>query len=120
MKVCEKVYTKVFEGKSKKEAYLNCCKWLSSNVIALNNSKNIVYDIKKSEKMFDNRVTLTLYISAEEPEIFEQTCRVCEETSGLFYMSQQKHKCESCKINPYRMRMQGKLKLLKDGTEWRK
>lgn len=49
MLIAEKILEKDFQGKTTKEAYLNCCKWLSTNVIAVNNSKHITYRTEKVE-----------------------------------------------------------------------
>lgn len=50
MIICEKIKEKEFIGGTIKEAYLNACKWLSTNVIAINNSKNITYRFEKLDK----------------------------------------------------------------------
>lgn len=50
MIICEKIKEKEFIGGTTKEAYLNACKWLSTNVIAINNSKNITYRFEKLDK----------------------------------------------------------------------
>lgn len=117
MRVSEKLFEKTFQGKTTKEAFLTCCKWVSTNIIAVNNSQNITYDITKAKNPLHHKVTLTVYITADESEIFRHTCEVCNETSGLFYLSGQKYKCDSCKINPYRDRMKSRLEALKDGMK---
>lgn len=50
MIISEKILEKEFEGKNKKDAYLNCCKWLSTNIIAVNNSRFVTYKIEKKKK----------------------------------------------------------------------
>ena len=50
MLIAEKILEKDFQGKTTKEAYLNCCKWLSTNVIAVNNSKHVTYKTEKIER----------------------------------------------------------------------
>ena len=67
MLIAEKILEKDFQGKTTKEAYLNCCKWMSTNVIAVNNSKHITYRTEKVETDDWNRtVRLTLYVTADE------------------------------------------------------
>lgn len=119
MLVSEEVKAIEFKGSRMKEAYLNACKWLSSNVLAINNSRNITYKIEKLERkeLGVYKVKIHLYITAEEEEIKERMCNICEECSSMMYLSSEKHKCESCKVNPYRKRLKEKLKLLKEGNE---
>lgn len=117
MQISEKIFEKEFEGKNQKDAYLKCCKWIASNVIAINNARNIMYHIEKVGGTFSGKVKVIFYVYADETEVFDHTCEVCREASSLFYMSGEKHKCESCKINPYRNRLQERLKLLKDGMK---
>ena len=119
MLVAEKAKEQIFTDTSMKGAYLKACKWLSSNVLAVNNSRNIVYNIEKQKpvELGKYSVKLTLYVMAEESEIKERMCNICEECSSMMYLSSNKHKCESCKVNPYRRRLQEKLKLVKEGNE---
>ena len=72
MMICEKIKEKTFEGKTTKEAYLDCCKWLSTNVIAVNNSNHITYTIEKVDvDGWSRKIKLTLYVTADEQEIEE-------------------------------------------------
>lgn len=118
MLISEKVIEKVFKGKTVKDAYMNCCKWLSTNVIAVNNSNNITYKIEKIKtKEYGGTVKLTLYITTDEEEICERNCNICKEVTGSFFMKQNKYMCEVCKVNPYRKRMKDKLDLIKEGLK---
>lgn len=120
MFVSEKIFEKEFEGRTTKEAYLNCCKWLSTNIIAVNNSKNITYNIEKvNEKNLVKKVKLTVYVTADEKEVNERNCDICKEVTGMFYLKQNKHMCESCKIPAYRKRIEHKLSSIKDGLKGR-
>ena len=51
MLIGEKIKEKKFCGANTKDAYLKACKWISSNIIAVNNSNNMTYKI---EKLKDN------------------------------------------------------------------
>lgn len=118
MLISERLYEKVFESKDIKSAYLKCCKWVSTNILAVNNSNNITYRIEKVEsRLWIGKVKLTVYVSADEQEINDNNCKICRETHSLFYLSENKHKCESCKVIPYRKRMQDKLKLIAEGIK---
>lgn len=119
MQVSEKILEKEFEGKNQKDAYLKCCKWVASNILAVNNSHHITHKIEKVGGSFSGKVKLTVYVTDNEDEIYEHNCEICREASSLFYLSGEKHKCESCKINPYRNRITKRLDLLKDGLKGR-
>ena len=54
MLIAEKIIQKQFKAKTMKQAYLECCKWISTNIVAKNNSKNISYSIKKNESSWNN------------------------------------------------------------------
>lgn len=118
MLISEKIKEKEFEGKTTKEAYLNCCKWLSTNVIAINNSEHITYSIEKvNTGNWVKKVKLTLYVTTDEGEIQERNCNICKEATGMFYLKQNKYVCEICRISPYRQRLKDKLKLIKEGLK---
>ena len=120
MLISEKVTEKEFEGRTTKEAYLNCCKWLSTNIIAVNNSKYLTYNIEKVETDDWNRkVKLTLYVTADEGEIQERNCNICKEATGMFYLKQNKYMCEVCRMPSYRQRLKDKLQLIKEGLKGR-
>lgn len=119
MIVGEIIKEKEFSSKSMKEAYLDACKWVSTNILATNNSENIAYTIRKikSKDFGVKKVKLTLYVIAEEEQVNERNCEICMEASSLFYMKQNKYKCESCGIKPYRERMKERLRLLREGLK---
>ena len=118
MFVSEKIKEKEFLGRTMKDAYLKCCKWLSTNIIAINNSNNITYRIEKIKtKDATNKVKLTVYVVADEDEVNDRSCSICKEVSGSFFMKENKYMCEVCKVQPYRKRMQEKLKAIKEGLK---
>lgn len=118
MLISEKVLEKEFQGRTTKEAYLNCCKWLSTNIIAVNNSKNITYKMKKiNTDSWSKTIRLTVYVTADEEEVHERHCNICKEVSGSFFMSKNKYMCEVCKMPPYRRRLKEKLNLIKEALK---
>lgn len=118
MLISEKIMEREFAGESIKDAYLRCCKWVSSNIIAINNSNHITYKIEKiDEGIWSNKVRLILYVTDDECEIKERHCDICKEVTQSFFMKQNKHMCESCKMEPYRKRMEDRLKSLKEGLK---
>lgn len=118
MLIAEKVLEKDFQGKTTKEAYLNCCKWLSTNIIAVNNSKNITYKIEKiNTDSWSKTIRLTVYVTADEEEVQERHCNICKEVSGSFFMKQNKYMCDVCKMPPYRRRLKEKLDLIREALK---
>ena len=118
MIVAEKVLEKEFEGKTKKEAYLNCCKWVSTNILAVNNSNHVLYRVEKVDVgLWSGKVRLTVYAMADENEIHERNCAICKEVMGSFFMAKNKYMCEVCNVPPYRKRILDKLKLIKEGLK---
>lgn len=119
MIICEKVKEKEFTGNTTKEAYLKACKWLSTNIIATNNSQNVTYKFEKLDKtgIGTKKVKLILYVSTDEEELKTKHCDICKEVTGAFFMKENKYACEVCRIIPYRERIKKKLKLIKDGLK---
>lgn len=120
MIVGEKLIERTFIGKDGKDAYLKACKWFSTAVISVNNSKNIVHSIEKIKTNGDygcNKVKVTVYVITDETEMLNKHCEICKEVTGSFFMSDNKYKCYSCKIEPYRKRIMEKLKLIKGGLK---
>ena len=118
MLISEKILEKEFQGRTTKEAYLNCCKWLSTNIIAVNNSKNITYKIEKvNTDSWSKTIRLTAYVTADEEEVHERNCNICKEVSGSFFMAQNKYMCEVCKVPPYRRRLKNKLESMKEALK---
>lgn len=118
MFICCQAVNKVFEGKTMKDAYLSACKWLSSNIISINNSEHIMYRFEKQKsKDYVSRIKLIVYVYADEEEVNEHNCDVCREAQGAFFLKENKYQCYSCKIEPYRKRMKQKIELLMDGLK---
>lgn len=117
MMVSEKIIEKHFSAVTMKEAYLKACKWISSNIIAVNNSQNITYQIRKEKGEFEKRVTLDVYVTVDEREVQERHCEICKEMTGSFFMKQNKYMCESCKLLPYKRRVEEKMRNVKEGLK---
>ena len=115
MLIAEKIIQKQFKAKTMKQAYLECCKWIATNILAENNSKNLSYSIKKNESSCIGCVDLEVYIFTDESEVFEHNCDICKEFAGAFFSKENKYRCEVCKMPPYRKRLETKLETLKNG-----
>ena len=118
MLIAEKIMQKDFKGRNTKDAYLSCCKWIASNIIAVNNSRHVTYRIEKiKDSMFGGVVRFTAYVVTDEEEINEHNCEICKEVNSIFYTTDGKYRCASCRIPPYRKRMEERLESLKDGMK---
>lgn len=118
MLISEKIFEKEFVANTLKDAYLKACKWISTNIIAVNNSEHITYKVSKRDGNFTTkRIVLIVYVEAEEEEIYEKNCEICQECSSMFYLRSEKNKCETCRILPYRRRMKDKLEAIKRGMK---
>ena len=117
MLISEKVLEKTFTAEKMKDAYLKACKWVSSNIIAINNFENVTIKYVKQSEGVVKTVKVILYVTTEEKQVLERTCNICRECSSLFYLSENKNKCASCAIEPYRKREQEKLKNIKEGLK---
>ena len=77
MNISEKVKEMKFSAGTTKEAYLKCCKWISTNVLAKNNSDYITYKIYKiGDKNYKQDVKLEIFITVDEQEIHERNCAI--------------------------------------------
>lgn len=117
MMVSEKIIEKQFSATTMKEAYMKACKWISSNILAVNNSQNITYQIRKEKSEFEKKVTLLVYVTVDEGEVQQRHCEICKEMTGSFFMKQNKHMCESCKLLPYKRRIEEKFRIVKEGLK---
>lgn len=117
MIVGTKIIEKEFQSRTTKQAYLDCCKWLSTNIIAVNNSNHLVYKMEKVQDDWISKIRLTVYVMAEEQDIQERHCNICKEVTGSFFMKQNKYMCESCKMKPYRNRIREKLNIIKESLK---
>lgn len=113
-----RIIEKNFQNRTTKKAYLECCKWLSTNIIAVNNSGHLAYRIEKvrDDSMLCT-VRLTVYVVEEEEKIQERHCDICREVTGSFFMKQNKYMCETCKMKPYRERVKKRLEALKESLK---
>lgn len=120
MLVSEVASVEEFTDETMKGAYLKACKWLSTNVIAVNNSEYITFKIVKCESKFgENKVKLFIYVTEEEETILQHNCNICKELNGKFYLNENKYMCYTCRIQPYRERIKEKLKRIKEGLRGR-
>lgn len=112
MLVCEELKKLTFEDRDNKKAYLNACKWIASNIIA-KELKHVTYSITKDNSVSHGKVVVTLYVTADEGKIKENMCSVCKEFARNMWLSENKYRCEVCKVGAYRNRILENLTRLK-------
>lgn len=118
MNISEKVKEIKFSAGTTKEAYLKCCKWISTNIVAKNNSDYITYKVSKvGDVRYKQDVLLEIFVTVDEQEIQERNCSICQEMSDSFFMSKNKYLCETCKLKPYRKRLYGRLQDIEKGLK---
>lgn len=116
MFISDIIKVKEFSAMTNKEAYLKACKWVSANIIAVNNSNNISYKIEKIKSNdYMSKVKLTVYVMEDEEVIHNNHCGICQELANGLYMKENKFRCEVCKTIPYRTRLSNRLENLKKG-----
>lgn len=123
MRCSVKVFEKVFEGESAKQAYMRSCKWLASHVISKRKElgNKITYEV---EKFVDEdgieKVRLVLFATIEEKVLEERHCTCCKEMHNLFYINEQ-YDCNKCSMRAYNKRREEALnnarKFLKEKLE---
>jgi len=104
MKYSEKVFEKKFADNSPKEAYLNLCKWLATNVISQGDELKFFYEVVRIKGTQLPTFKLTLHVALEEEEIYIRHCKVCKEVHQIFYMNVD-FECGSCKVDAYKARL---------------
>lgn len=119
MLITLKILSKEFKvtNNDTKKAYLNVCKWIATKVIPVGDD-NIQYNIKKViDKQTGNcSFILDLYCSLEETKEKGKYCDICEERHTLFYLNSN-YECNTCKMLPYRKRMDEKLKIIRSNVK---
>lgn len=96
----EEAASKVFSSKTRKEAYLDACKWLATNIINKEEFENVQFRIDKNDG--SPSVTLRLFVCVEENRLKKEHCEACREAHRLFYMND--INCQTCTIAGYQNR----------------
>ena len=113
MKITEKFFTKDFKSnKSKKDAYLEACKFVASNIISKekNNEKTFwsISQEKTDSKGFVYRLELYSVIDTSKDK--ESFCKTCKEFHRSFYMRDEPE-CSRCNVRTYLDRLNKKIKI---------
>lgn len=91
-------YSVKFSDESMKKAYMNACKWYATNVLSKDELHNVhVEFIKEKNEQQLPTITLKLFVALDEEEVREKHCKICKESSKLFYLHKESNciKCEA-------------------------
>lgn len=105
------VFRKKFENENKKEAYLNACKWLASNIISKQDLGSFTFEIKEKKVIDGFCFVLILSASVNESELFEGHCTACKTINNNFFHDNEA--CSMCRAKAYRYRIENKLNVRK-------
>ena len=96
----------VFTGKSVKEAYMKAVKWYATNVIARDKLHNVQVEFIKDEEK--NQITLVLYATLKDEEMWEHQCNLCKEMHCSFFINEATE-CSRCTAAGYRRQLERKI-----------
>lgn len=97
-------FKKSFIADTMKRAYMNAVKWYATNVLSKDELRNVQVEFEKGydEQQFPT-ITIHLFAVLDEVELRERHCRICRETSSLFYIHSNAN-CNKCEANAYQKR----------------
>lgn len=101
-KYCIEIYRLTFKAETRKDAYLKACKWYAKNILSNNELQGIQCEYIKDEQ--SPSITICLYATVMEENVYARTCQICKETHNLFFMNDS-YNCNRCNINAYRSRI---------------
>ena len=102
---------KVFEGPTRKEAYLSAAKWVASNVLSKDELQNTLVKFEK-DKQFPT-ITVRLYVTIDDTEIKDEHCKICKETHSSFFINEN-YNCSRCNSNSYQRRIDAVVRVKKE------
>lgn len=97
-------FKKKFTADTMKSAYMNAVKWYATNVLSKDELHNVQVEFEKS--LDDQQlptITIHLFATLDEGVLRERHCKICKETSSLFYMHTNSN-CNKCEASAYQKR----------------
>lgn len=111
----KKIFSKSFQAKTMKDAYLKACKWIANNIMSNDKiSKICSYQIIKNgfnSESNSRECILDVYVNISEKEILEHHCAICKETHKSFFINEETN-CNYCKIAAFDRRLEEKIKII--------
>lgn len=92
-----------------KKAYLRACKWVSNNIISLNESSfdKVVWKMKK---VSITTIQLELFYKLEVEQEKKNFCKKCKEFHNSFYINV-RYNCDRCEFKAFENHMKRKEKV---------
>ena len=92
-----------FTADTMKNAYMKAVKWYATNVLSKDELHNVQVEFEKTKGEQFPTITIHLFAVLNEEELREKHCRICKETSSLFYIHTNSN-CNRCEANAYQRR----------------
>lgn len=104
-------FKKKFIADTMKNAYMNAVKWYATNVLSKDELHNVQVEFEKGydEQQFPT-ITIHLFATLDEETLRERHCKICRETSSLFYMHSNSN-CNKCEASAYQKRTDDMLRV---------
>lgn len=97
--ITEKFFEVEFKDESSKQAYLQACKWLATNMVS-KVEVGILYKIVKKIDADLPTFKVELYCSLELSKLKKEFCTRCKEFHKSFYINQE-YNCNACKLKAF-------------------
>ena len=108
---CEQIFSITFTCKTRKQSYLEGCKWVAKNILSNEKLKSIFIEYEKVKDSTSIKVNLYTYI--KEDEVREQHCNICKELHKTIFITEDTN-CAWCRIKGYQNRIDRNLNVKKE------
>ena len=103
-------FRKKFTAETMKKAYMDACKWYSSNVISKDELHSVQIEFEKIPGEALPTLMIHLYAVLSEDELRERHCNICRESHSVFYMNNYVD-CNKCAAKAYQERTDDMLRV---------
>lgn len=112
MYIQEIIASRNFKGRTSEEAYRKANKWIYNNLYSMQDeiSEKLSYAIERVENGDLPTCRLSVYCLLDEEKELNSMCETCKDLHKLFYLNK-KDECGTCKILPYRKRIQERIEI---------
>lgn len=103
-------FRKKFSAETMKKAYMDACKWYSTNVISKDELHSVQIEFEKINSKDLPTIVIHLYAVLSEDELRERLCKICRESHSVFYMNNYVD-CSRCEAKAYQARTDDMLRV---------
>lgn len=105
------LFSKTFEGKTKKEAYFKAMNWVAKNIVhKQDENKETSFKVEELKGLVFPSYKITLFCSLNTAEEENRFCENCKKYHKSFFINQD-YNCSSCKHKAFMVRMHERLKV---------